>query len=158
VWLEVEEEMALLVEGWAMTETGTYVCITANKEPRHIGTRCIGRAPDVIEYRLVDEEGNDAGAGEPSELLIRARGDRKERPWPANPNHAAGSPAEHALKRQRPAAVPAPGRFGCTSHNAAISTRGCNIYALAWLTPRGQTRKNPTRYFVMALPRSTIYR
>ena len=64
-----------LVEGWAMTETGTYVCITANKEPRHIGTRCIGRAPDAIEYRLVDEEGNDVGAGEPGELLIRARGD-----------------------------------------------------------------------------------
>ncbi len=64
-----------LVEGWAMTETGTYVCITANKEPRHIGTRCIGRAPDVIEYRLVDEEGNDVGAGEPGELLIRAGGD-----------------------------------------------------------------------------------
>ena len=64
-----------LVEGWAMTETGTYVCITANKEPRHIGTRCIGKAPDVIEYRLVDEEGNDVGAGEPGELLIRAKGD-----------------------------------------------------------------------------------
>lgn len=64
-----------LVEGWAMTETGTYVCITANREPRHIGTRCIGRAPDAIEYRLVDEEGNDVGAGEPGELLIRARGD-----------------------------------------------------------------------------------
>ncbi|MCY4364429.1 MAG: AMP-binding protein [Gammaproteobacteria bacterium] len=64
-----------LVEGWAMTETGTYVCITANKEPRHIGTRCIGKAPDVIEYRLVDEEGNDVGEGEPGELLIRARGD-----------------------------------------------------------------------------------
>ena len=64
-----------LVEGWAMTETGTYVCITANKEPRHIGTRCIGRAPEVVEYRLVDEEGNDVGAGEPGELLIRAAGD-----------------------------------------------------------------------------------
>ena len=64
-----------LVEGWAMTETGTYVCITANKEPRHIGTRCIGKAPEVVEYRLVDEEGNDVGAGEPGELLIRARGD-----------------------------------------------------------------------------------
>ena len=64
-----------LVEGWAMTETGTYVCITANKEPRHIGTRCIGRAPEVIEYRLVDEEGNDVGAGKPGELLIRAKDD-----------------------------------------------------------------------------------
>ena len=64
-----------LVEGWAMTETGTYVCITANKEPRHIGTRCIGRAPEVVECRLVDEQGNDVGAGEPGELLIRAAGD-----------------------------------------------------------------------------------
>ena len=64
-----------LVEGWAMTETGTYVCITANKEPRHIGTRCIGRAPEVVEYRLVDEQGNDVGAGEPGELLIRAAGE-----------------------------------------------------------------------------------
>ena len=64
-----------LVEGWAMTETGTYVCITANKEPRHIGTRCIGRAPESVEYRLVDEQGNDVARGEPGELLIRARGD-----------------------------------------------------------------------------------
>ena len=64
-----------LVEGWAMTETGTHVCITANKEPRHIGTRCIGRAPEVIEYRLVDEQGEDVGPGEPGELLIRARGE-----------------------------------------------------------------------------------
>ena len=64
-----------LVEGWAMTETGTYVCITANREPRHIGTRCIGRAPEVVEYRLVDEQGNDVARGEPGELLIRARGD-----------------------------------------------------------------------------------
>ena len=64
-----------LVEGWAMTETGTYVCITANKEPRHIGTRCIGKAPESVEYRLVDEQGNDVARGEPGELLIRARGD-----------------------------------------------------------------------------------
>jgi len=64
-----------LVEGWAMTETGTYVCITAHKEPRHIGARCIGRAPDIIDYRLVDEQGHDVAAGVPGELLIRARGD-----------------------------------------------------------------------------------
>ncbi|MCY3749843.1 MAG: AMP-binding protein [Gammaproteobacteria bacterium] len=64
-----------LVEGWAMTETGTYVCITANKEPRHIGTRCIGKAPESVEYRLVDEQGNNVARGEPGELLIRARGD-----------------------------------------------------------------------------------
>ena len=64
-----------LVEGWAMTETGTCVCITANKEPRHIGTRCIGKAPEVVEYRLVDEQGKDVASGQPGELLIRARGD-----------------------------------------------------------------------------------
>ena len=68
-----------LVEGWAMTETGTHVCITANKEPRHIGTRCIGRAPEAIEYRLVDEQGEDVGPGEPGELLIRARGSTRAR-------------------------------------------------------------------------------
>lgn len=64
-----------LVEGWAMTETGTHVCITANKEPRHLGTRCIGRPPPVVEWRLADEQGEDAAPGEPGELLIRARGD-----------------------------------------------------------------------------------
>lgn len=64
-----------LVEGWAMTETGAYVCIVANREPRHIGTRCIGRAPEVIEYRLVDEQGHDVQPGQPGELLIRTKGD-----------------------------------------------------------------------------------
>ena len=64
-----------LVEGWAMTETGTHICITTHEEPRHIGTRCVGKALNPIEYRLIDEEGNDVKAGEPGELLIRAAGD-----------------------------------------------------------------------------------
>ncbi|MFT7459638.1 MAG: acyl-CoA synthetase (AMP-forming)/AMP-acid ligase II [Planctomycetota bacterium] len=64
-----------LVEGWAMTETGTHVSITTHEEPRHIGTRCVGKPVNAIEYRLVDEEGKDVATGEPGELLIRVAGD-----------------------------------------------------------------------------------
>jgi acyl-CoA synthetase (AMP-forming)/AMP-acid ligase II len=64
-----------LVEGWAMTETGTFISITTHEEPRHIGTRCVGKPMNEIEYRLVDEEGNDVSAGEPGEFLVRAAGD-----------------------------------------------------------------------------------
>ena len=64
-----------LVEGWAMTESGTHVSITTHEEPRHIGTRCIGKPLNEIEYRLVDESGNDVNEHEPGELLIRAAGD-----------------------------------------------------------------------------------
>lgn len=63
-----------LIEGWAMTETGTEVVICAQHEPRHVGQRCIGRPMYPVEYRLVDEEGNDVPAGEPGELLIRCQG------------------------------------------------------------------------------------
>lgn len=63
-----------LIEGWAMTETGTEVCICAQHEPRHLGMRCIGRPCRPIEYRLVDEEGRDVPAGAPGELLVRASG------------------------------------------------------------------------------------
>ncbi len=64
-----------LVEGWAMTETGTHVSITTHEEPRHIGTRCVGKTLNPIEYLLVDEEGKEVPAGEPGELLIRAADD-----------------------------------------------------------------------------------
>ena len=64
-----------LVEGWASTESGTHVCIVANKEPRHLGKRCIGKPYAEIEYRLIDEEGRDVERGEPGELLIRCKGD-----------------------------------------------------------------------------------
>ncbi len=63
-----------LIEGWAMTETGTEVCICAQHEPRHLGKRCIGRPTSAIEYRLVDEEGQDVAPEQPGELLIRAKG------------------------------------------------------------------------------------
>jgi acyl-CoA synthetase (AMP-forming)/AMP-acid ligase II len=68
-----------LIEGWAMTETGTEVCIAANREPRHVGQRCIGRPTGAIEYRLIDEEGSDVPAGTPGELLVRARGENPRR-------------------------------------------------------------------------------
>lgn len=68
-----------LIEAWAMTETGAGACIAANEEPRHVGTRCFGRAPDDLEWRLVDEAGADVTAGEPGELLVRQAGEQPRR-------------------------------------------------------------------------------
>jgi acyl-CoA synthetase (AMP-forming)/AMP-acid ligase II len=66
-----------LLEGWAMTETGGGGIMCAMDEPRHVGSRCIGR-PDrdgpPLEARVVDEQGNEVPAGAPGELLVRARG------------------------------------------------------------------------------------
>ncbi|MCP5183556.1 MAG: AMP-binding protein [Pseudomonadales bacterium] len=63
-----------LIEAWAMTETGCSVAVIANHEPRKVGTACFGRPPDHLDYRLVDENGNDVAAGQPGELLVRRRG------------------------------------------------------------------------------------
>ncbi len=63
-----------LIEAWAMTETGAGAWITASHEPRHVGTRCFGRAPVGLECRLVDDEGNDAPNDRPGELLVRRSG------------------------------------------------------------------------------------
>ncbi len=63
-----------LIEAWAMTETGAGAWITASHEPRHVGTRCFGRAPTGLECRLVDEEGRDVPHGAPGELLVRRSG------------------------------------------------------------------------------------
>lgn len=63
-----------LIEAWAMTETGAGAWITASEEPRHVGTRCFGRAPIGLEWRIVDEEGRDAATGEAGELLVRRSG------------------------------------------------------------------------------------
>lgn len=60
-----------LIEAWAMTETGAGAWITAQHEPRHIGARCFGRAPNELDWRTVDEAGADVPAGEPGELLVR---------------------------------------------------------------------------------------
>ena len=67
-----------LIEGWAMTESGCGGAIIANREPRHIGSCCFGKAPAGLDIRLVDELGNDVAPGEPGELLVRAAGDD---PW-----------------------------------------------------------------------------
>lgn len=63
-----------LIEAWAMTETGAGAWIAAAHEPRHIGTRCFGRAPAGLEWRLVDEEGREAAPGAAGELLVRRSG------------------------------------------------------------------------------------
>ena len=68
-----------LIEGWAMTETGTVTAVIAQHEPRHIGTRCVGKPSKNMQYRLVDEQGQDVGGGEPGELLVRAAGDNPQR-------------------------------------------------------------------------------
>lgn len=63
-----------LVEGWAMTETGAGAAISADSEPRHLGTRCFGKVPMGLELRLVDERGADVAPGEPGEMLVRRAG------------------------------------------------------------------------------------
>ncbi len=63
-----------LVEAWSMTETASGGAITASREPRHVGTRCIGWPREGLEWRLVDAEGVAVPAGEPGELLVRRAG------------------------------------------------------------------------------------
>lgn len=64
-----------LIEAWAMTETGAAAWITANREPRHVGTRCFGKASAHLEVCVADDQGNALPDGEAGELLVRARGD-----------------------------------------------------------------------------------
>jgi len=61
-----------LIEGWAMTETGSGFCFMSHEGPRHIGSRCMGKATDEMEYRIVDENNHDVTQGE---LLVRRKGD-----------------------------------------------------------------------------------
>jgi acyl-CoA synthetase (AMP-forming)/AMP-acid ligase II len=63
-----------LLEAWAMTETGAGGVIIANREPRHVGTACFGKAEPAVEYRLIDDAGEDVPTGTPGELLVRTRG------------------------------------------------------------------------------------
>lgn len=53
-----------LIEAWAMTETGGAI-IAASREPRHVGTRCIGRPPQGLDIRIEEPSG---------ELLVRQSG------------------------------------------------------------------------------------
>jgi acyl-CoA synthetase (AMP-forming)/AMP-acid ligase II len=68
-----------LLEAWAMTETGAGAVTIADREPRHVGQRCIGRPCTGMEYRIVDESGDDVRPGLPGEFLVRARGDNPRR-------------------------------------------------------------------------------
>jgi len=63
-----------LVEAWSMTETGGGAWITANREPRHVGQRCFGKAPEGLQWRIVTDDGSDAGCNEPGELWVRRAG------------------------------------------------------------------------------------
>lgn len=65
-----------LLEAWAMTETGAGAVIIANREPRHIGSSCFGKAEAEVQVRLVNDDGQDAGIDENGELLVRHAGDR----------------------------------------------------------------------------------
>ena len=62
-----------------MTETGAGAAISACNDPRHVGTRCFGKAPATLEYRMVDESGADVPEGEPGELLVRTAGEEPRR-------------------------------------------------------------------------------
>ena len=68
-----------LIEAWAMTETGAGAWITANREPRHPGQRCFGRAPPGLSYRIVDDEGADTSPGTAGELLVKRDGPEPRR-------------------------------------------------------------------------------
>ena len=63
-----------IVDAWAMTETGGAAGTTTAREPPGYGARCIGRPYASMEYRLVDDQGNDVPRETPGELLVRARG------------------------------------------------------------------------------------
>ena len=65
-----------LLEAWAMTETGAGAVVVANREPRHAGTSCFGRAAADIECRIVDDQGRDVPPGTPGELWVRHAGER----------------------------------------------------------------------------------
>ena len=58
-----------LIEGWAMTETGSGALVSASREPRHVGTRCFGFEKHDTEIRI---EAN-------GELLVRHRSDDPRR-------------------------------------------------------------------------------
>lgn len=64
-----------LLEGWAMTETGSGGVIQAYEEPRFIGTSCFGKEPVDVEVRIVDDAGNEVAPGQEGELLVRRKGD-----------------------------------------------------------------------------------
>lgn len=63
-----------LIEAWSMTEVGGAAAVIANHEPRHVGTCCFGKPEAFMEWRLVDDAGNDVEQGQGGELLVRSAG------------------------------------------------------------------------------------
>lgn len=64
-----------LMEAWAMTETGAGAVISNHTVDRVIGQAALGRAPDWLDIKLVDDVGKEVPAGSPGELLVRRKGD-----------------------------------------------------------------------------------
>lgn len=74
--IEFEERYRIpIVEAWAMTETGGRATTTTACDDYTPGQRCIGRPREGMEYRIVDDTGDDVERGTPGELLVRAEGD-----------------------------------------------------------------------------------
>jgi len=63
-----------LIESWSMTEVGAGAVVVAQREPRHVGSRCFGKPEAFMQYRLVDADGADVATGTPGELWVRAVG------------------------------------------------------------------------------------
>jgi acyl-coenzyme A synthetase/AMP-(fatty) acid ligase len=60
-----------LLEAWAMTETGAGGVIMANREPRKVGSACFGKPSELVDVRVVAEDGAPAAAGQHGELWVR---------------------------------------------------------------------------------------
>ena len=54
-----------LIEAWAMTETGGGALVAASREPRHVGTRCVGFPPEGLQVHIDEKT---------QELLVRSPG------------------------------------------------------------------------------------
>jgi len=65
-----------LIEGWAMTETGSGVCFMSQKEPRNVGNRCMGTVTENMEIRVIGEDGEDVRTGTAGEMLVRRKGSK----------------------------------------------------------------------------------
>ncbi|WP_440409377.1 AMP-binding protein [Neorhizobium petrolearium] len=73
--IEFEERFRIpIVEAWAMTETGGRAVTTTAADDYTPGLRCIGRPRAGMDFRIVDDAGNDVELGKPGELLVRAKG------------------------------------------------------------------------------------
>ncbi|MDA5193504.1 AMP-binding protein [Govanella unica] len=63
-----------LLEAWSMTEVGGAAAVIAQYEPRHVGTSCFGKPESFMDWRLVDDAGQDVTKGSAGELLVRRAG------------------------------------------------------------------------------------